>query len=516
MIHAALRTPDFKEQVSKARSRKGREHTTLWTADLDGEFWRMFPNGDVPEEAKVRISKYGVNSVHLGRLHVRDLKAFTDVDRMSNEDALGVAMAIKSEVEAMGGEMKGSGAATAFNLWRERFNAGKPWRNVNIETPDLDWYRNAYFGGRTQCYLHGVVHRAGHRPGRLIRRLNAPSFALEPGKTLVRIDMNSAFPAVARMPMPYIWGNYVDEFDLSVRCGIATATIRVGDGVRILPLRVDHDEEVKTGYPTAGSLVRGTWTYPMIREAIKNGATVQQVHKARSFCLEYRPLYKFMNCIYDRQSKTAPGPARNAIKEFGRRLYGKFGSSRWSLDLKPFSEAFNPYIDEDGLLRMPELPTAMVGTRCFVRERMLEFPVTANPIWAALISDRVSISLARVQTLLNEAACNVFYVDTDSALFACPTKDGKPVLPESIRERIGGELGQWKIDWVGDHVTLMGSKSYILQGESPKMSGIPKEISADLVRHGTASYTQNRTLLNKPRTIIFNMRGGRITQKGIQ
>ena len=136
MIHAALRTPDFKEQVSKARSRKGREHTTLWTADLDGEFWRMFPNGDVPEEAKVRISKYGVNSVHLGRLHVRDLKAFTDVDRMSNEDALGVAMAIKSEVEAMGGEMKGSGAATAFNLWRERFNAGKPWRNVNIETPD--------------------------------------------------------------------------------------------------------------------------------------------------------------------------------------------------------------------------------------------------------------------------------------------------------------------------------------------------------------------------------------------
>ena len=513
MIHEPLRTAEFKKQVDEARGRAGREHTTLWTSDLDGEFWRMFPNDDVPPEVKVRISKYGVNSVHWGRLHVRDVKGFTEVGRIGNEPAHHLAMTIKDAVEGMGGQLKGSGASTAFHLWREKFNAGKPWRNVNITTDDLDWYREAYFGGRTQCYLNGVIHRAGHRPGRLIRRMNAPSYELEPGKTLVRIDMNSAFPAVARRPMPYVWAKYSDELDLTIRCGIATVTIRTGEGVRILPERNRSQEGVTIGYPLPGSTIRGTWTYPMIREALKNGGKIVEVHRARSFCMEYFPLRRFMDSVYQTQSGMDKGPAQKAIKEFGRRLYGKFGSSRWTLDLKPFAESFNPYIDEDGILKMPELPTAMVGGRCFIAEKMPEYPVSSNPVWSAFISDRVSISLARVQMLLNEAGCNVFYVDTDSALFACPTKEGKPVLPDSIRERIGDELGQWKIDWTGDHVTLMGSKSYILQGEAPKMSGIPKVIAPDLVRHGRAEYTQNRTLLNKPRTIKFKMCAGRITSE---
>ena len=113
--------------------------------------------------------------------------------------------------------------------------------------------------------------------------------------------------------------------------------------------------------------------------------------------------------------------------------------------------------------------------------------------------------------LLNEASCNVFYVDTDSVLFACPTKGGKPHIPDSVKERIGGELGQWKVDWTGDYVTLLGPKTYGLQGQAPKMAGIPREITKDLMRHGRAEYTQNRTLLNEGRTITFKMCAGRIT-----
>jgi hypothetical protein len=73
---------------------------------------------------------------------------------------------------------------------------------------------------------------------------------------------------------------------------------------------------------------------------------------------------------------------------------------------------------------------------------------------------------------------------------------------------MGDGLGDWRIDWTGNYACLMGPKSYQLEGQRPKMAGVPVEVASNLVRDGHATYEQERTILTEPRTLSFKLRKG--------
>jgi len=506
-----------------------RTHLTLWTDRIESVFQDLVGVDGLTEKFDVSVGKSGLMAFHHGKVHIRSIEAYSDTpgrdirkEYNCGPDAEGRLRSlvrfmsdVDTETTALGLSKKaGTAASTAHALWRERFNPGRKWRcSQEDDAPEeMDWTRQALYGGQTIAKVRGVVYTPGNMPADLVKRLDAPAYETPKGFRIWRIDATSAYPSHMRRDFGYPWANLTDRFDLDDKHGVAEVDIEVNvNGPRVIPLRLVKDGLVRTVWPQGPATLRGVYTYLTLRESVAHGARIVEVHRACGYRTTHHPLKRLVSSVWRHQDGIKKKSVRKVIKSYSRRLNGRFGVSRWRSELVPLWQYFHMMQKDDDA----PLPRQTIGSDwCIMRTQQERYAQYAQPFWSATTIDRATIVLSRIVHELETAGLRVLYVDTDSVMFIAREGDGGlPEVPDSVRARmlIKG-LGGWKVDYVGDWCAIMGEKFYALDSGKCAFAGVPRDIQSELLHNGHAEYKQEATLFAPQRTINYRLHAGRIEE----
>lgn len=511
------------EKIS--RSYGYREHLTLWSDDVSASFLELIGT-DIDDKTKLSIGGGDLRAFHRSKVHIRGVDGYTDATTRaicsqygraddtdgrldSNASLIGD---IANQCAAMGlAKMKGTAAGSAHELWREKYNPGGRWRfkQSDAATEDLDFIRRGLYGGQTCAHVRGVIYTPGNMPRALVKNLGAPAYETPAGHRIFRIDARSAYPSVMRLDMPSPWHATTDEFCLKkYKHGVADVSVKVNQsGPRILPVRINDGEDYKTIWPTIG-IIAGVYTYTLLREAVKHGAEIIEVKRAISYTVSRAPLKTLVSDIWKASQGIENPIVAKCIKGFSRRLNGKFAVSRWRTKLTPLSD-YMDLLERDS---EAPLPKQIIGNWCVTREREEQYPAFSQPLWAALTIDRATVVLSRVVHELETSGIRVLYVDTDSVMFCAQEGEhGAPVLPPTVAARMGDGLGQWRVDWCGNWVAILGSKFYATD-TSCSFAGVPLSIQDELLHNGSARHTTRGSIFSGPRTLNYRIHNGEVQE----
>ena len=268
----------------------------------------------------------------------------------------------------------------------------------------VEKYRDGYYGGRVEVYRFGYV------PG-----------------PIRHYDVNSLFPSVmvdGEFPDLYSY-KITSDPDWAGAEGMADVTIRVPETeYPALPMRGSEDMVYPWG------TMRGMWPYPEIRQALRDGATIETVHGAYQHRRGPTPFKEYVEYCYEQRGRSQHEMDNVVWKLFMNSLYGKFGQ-RPELDM----------IFDDKFMKIESEPSP-----------------AANVIWAAYVT-----CLARVRLLgflRQTTAC--YYTDTDS-LFTPDT------LPTSKH------LGALKLEGVYTGMEAKGNKMYAIDLDPAEVAKLPEK-----------------------------------------
>lgn len=502
-----------------------REHLTLWCDDPERSFVDLIGE-NIKAGTKLAIGTGSLKAFHIGKIHVRGIEGYAEHTirevcedfglSLEPEDRMKACLSFIREVnaqsQALGLERpKGTAAANAHEIWRTRFNPSGRWRCPQAEesTEEIDFVRQALYGGKTISNVNGCIYTPGNIPKAIVDRLGCPAFETPPGFKVWRIDARSAYPSAMQRDLPYPYSGISERFNLDSKHGVALVQIKVNsNGPRVVPLRVIGESGVKTVWAEGGTIIEGVYTYLTLREAVKHGAEIIEVIKARTYSSSTYPLKRFMKSVWDAQSKIKRKTVQKSVKSFGRRLNGRFAVSRWKSELVPLYEYFET-MEKD-----PDapLPRMVIGDYCVSRIRQEKYPAHSQVLWSATTIDRTTIILSRIEHELESAGLRVLYTDTDSIMFIARDNGGMPDVPDSVKSRMGDKLGDYRVDWVGDWAIIFGPKFYALDNGKCSFAGIPTDIQTELLHNGIARYTQKETAFSKARNITFRLNAGRIEE----
>lgn len=354
-------------------------------------------------------------------------------------------------------DVKATLPSMALQLFHKQFYR-KPF--TPLPPPITEWLRNGYYGGRVEVYRFGEI------PG-----------------PIRHYDVNSLFPSVmvsGTYPNPATYREVTEargprRYAMNLdREGMADVTLHV-PMMEYPPLPVRGGTDIL--YPW-GEL-SGVWTYPEIRQALADGATIETLRHAVEFQPMPTPFKDYILFCYA-QRIAAPKHSLDDVlwKLYMNSLYGKFGQ-RAGLEM----------IYDDRQITLKTKPSA-----------------AANVVWAAYVT-----ALARVRLLgFLRSTGECFYTDTDS-LFT------HAVLPTSP------DLGALKLEGEYDSMEAVGNKMYAwhreahgpltgrgrcsLCGRLPdepcaqyKAKGVPKKVAEDFIRQGRAVYRKPARFRESRRT----------------
>jgi len=514
---------DIIEGISKEYSY--REHLTLWCDNVERTFVDLIGENIKPG-TKLAIGTGTLKAFHVGKIHVRGIEGYAEhsIKEICTDFGLGIEPEqrmkacldfigeINRESRALGlDKPKGTGAATAHEIWRTSFNPSGRWRCPQKEeaTEEIDFVRKALYGGKTISHLNGCIYTPGNMPKAIVDRLGCPAFETEPGFKIWRIDARSAYPSEMRRDLPSPYSGISDKFNLDSKHGVAHVRIKVNScGPRVIPLRIINDSGVKTVWPDGGTVLEGVYTYLTLREAVKHGAKIEEVYRARTYGSSSYPLKKFVGSVWDAQGKIERKTVKKSVKSFGRRLNGRFAVSRWKNELVPLYEYFQR-MEKDPTAPLPRM---VVGDYCVSRERQEKYPSHSQVLWSATTIDRATIVLSRIEHELESSGIRVLYTDTDSIMFVARDSGDGPEVPDGVRNRMGDKLGNYRVDWVGDWAIIFGPKFYALDNGKCSFAGIPNDIQEELLHNGIAQHTRKQTTFSKEKKVTYKLNAGRITE----
>lgn len=341
-------------------------------------------------------------------------------------------------VDEFESQLERTAAGTSMNVWRRNY--------LEAEYPILpkwhrEFIRESYRGGRTEMFHRGGVQEC------------------------YGYDINSLYPHVYtsyEFPLPRgMDGRLSPDRDtlhdhLDETEGFADVTIRAPDS-RIPYLRWwDHTRD-KLVFPTG--TMRDVYTYLEIREALKRGYELQEVHKTLTFHHTGNPFEDFGKDLYAlRQTYKEDGDEIRdlVLKLLLNSFYGRFGvdtssddagfyvfppedvdleSEIWEMSVNWTNDMMNAW--DDGELRYYFEP--FQGGP----------PVYTQPQWASYIT---AASRHELYTWFEEVGLeNVLYCDTDSVYSREP-------LPESM---LGSGLGDMDHEFTGP-ARFFREKGYVL------------------------------------------------------
>jgi len=306
----------------------------------------------------------------------------------------------------------------AFQLFKSLY----PYEPEPFPSMIKTLFREGYYGGRVEVYQTGKIHGP-----------------------INHYDINSLFPYVMResvFPRLDSWRR-TDAPNFK-REGIVRA--RLSCPMTMYPcLPVRAKDEILYPY---GELV-GVWTYPEIRQALKDGAKIQGVGEAIEFDSVCRPFISFVELCYNKRLAAESDFERLHYKLLMNSLYGKFGAKGALITIK-----------DD-------------------RERVMHASGnSANIIWSAYTT-----AYARLKLLALLRGCEtVYYTDTDSVF----TPREQPVSTD---------IGALKRVGVYTQAEFLGNKVYCVQRKprgawEGKARGVPKHQALDYIRTGKCVFSR--------------------------
>lgn len=301
-------------------------------------------------------------------------------------------------IESLGGTFKNTIASTAIATFKNKYLEDtyyQPAKHILLEQ------FKSYYGGRTEAFKRGYI------------------------KDYNYYDFNSLYPSVMEemeFPDPNtirITKTNTKDYIMNYE-GISKIKIYVPNSLKypVLPVRLETGKVI---FPTGN--IEGWYTHVEIREAMKNGAVLMEVHKTQYFLKTCRPFKRFVNDMYKlrKQYKLDNSSMELVVKLIMNSLYGKFGQK--------FNDKDNWMHESTVTLKQIENSKEIERKGEFIRLTKDMKPASfCIPIWASYVTAYGRIKLHRA---IKE--CEPVYVDTDSLVT-------KKELPES------NELGNLKLE----------------------------------------------------------------------
>lgn len=347
-------------------------------------------------------------------------------------------------------------ASQAFTAYRHRFMPKSI--TINDEKDIKDWERNAYFGGRTECFQIGKID----------------------GGPFVTLDVNSMYPYVMKNnKYPVRFLSYSDcprhdliEYNLAHYAVVAEIEVEteepayciINDGKLIFPI----------GSFTCWVCTRGL-SYAIRKGHLKRIKQIAYYEKEYIFA-DYIDYFMGLKTLYSQQNNHL---MRQTAKIFLNALYGKFGQK------KPITIE-EESVDEKGYWK-EEIADLVSGEMLTVTQlfntRFATYGKTSStksfPAIAAHITEDARFHLWDIITSIGRN--KVLYSDTDSV------KIRKKDLPFVDYPMDNDKLGALKNEGEDQELTIYGPKDY--ETESCwKAKGVPK--SAERIGPGQFKYNE--------------------------
>jgi len=295
-------------------------------------------------------------------------------------------------------------------------------------------------------------------------------------KNVYKLDINSQYPFVCENEL---YGNFpdlktekrikdpsVDILEKDNIMGIAEATIISPKGyIGYLPIRYNNYRL----YPT-GCLMRSYWTIFELKEAVKHGYEIVDIHDAIIYRkLPFRIFEGFYTKLYKLRQDTKDEIMKMVIKRVMNSLTGKFGERRAENKTKKISrEDLNKYLDYE--------VEALCGDGDLIIKKQIsdkKYSNYANGIVYAHITAYARDYLYKQLIKLPEK--DVLYLATDCIIFRNNHLD---------KFKVGKGLGEWKIESYGKEAEFFTEQYYSLDN-TLKSSGIKKkDVTIEGLRKG--------------------------------
>jgi len=349
--------------------------------------------------------------------------------RDSEVSALGLKFLLKA-FRRLGASFRPTIASTSMSLYKNYYLKNDYFRHSPKE---LDEQFNAYYGGRTEAFARGKI------------------------EDYFYYDVNSLYPFVMssrRYPDPNSkritnknTTEYIHEYE-----GCSDITIFIPETeFPILPYRFEN----KLLFPYG--TFRGWYSHVELREAIKRGATIKEVHRTYYFKETVDPFSRFIKDMYNKRMeyKKENNPMEYVVKILMNSLYGKFGQKFRNKDnWIPFPETIEELDKYDFFERF--------GNFIRVKQDYTEPSNFCIPIWALYTTSYARLHL---HSLIERAS--PVYVDTDSLM----TK--KKMIT-------GDDLGQLKLEMKINEGIVCKPKMYCIKGSKGdvvKIKGVGTRLS---------------------------------------
>lgn len=338
------------------------------------------------------------------------------------------------------GSFKPTIASQALEAFKQKFLDCEISTDQGLVQKDLE--RLCYYGGRTEANYIGDFDGG-----------------------ITCLDLNSAYPSVmydGLYPIRYKESRRNPRVDdiLSLPRDIGYfGEVEIECNVALYPVRLED----RLVFPTGRFI---TWlAMPELQQAIRKGHVV----KIRTLHLyDLRPIFKdYIREIYGkRQAASANGLTAVSLmyKYMLNSLYGKFGEHKkvWT----PVYESDNP---ENGYETVVNMETRKVEKYIHFNGKEYHLLNSSHKSHSFPLISAFVTSYLRVK--MNEAIervgqFNWVYCDTDSIYV---TELGLKRMSDLINE---DELGAWKIEKVGEGISIRGLKDYTFCSEN-KIKGIP-------------------------------------------
>ena len=325
-------------------------------------------------------------------------------------------------------------ASQAFNAFRHRFDRAPIY--IHNRPTVLELERDAYFGGRVECYRMGTFK-------------SGPYY---------KLDVNSMYPSVmASCPYPVKLVDYLEGPSVAMAYNLTMwnytiARCRLSTMAPYYPKRFKN----KLMFPT-GSF-RTVLHRPELLTALCNGHVMEVTELAVYNAGD--TFSSYVSTIYGlRRQYADQGNLVFAyiMKLFLNSLYGKFGQRGRETVLVGY--------DKDGACWQRESYDAKTGQtaiyRCIQgkvwRTEMMGEAYNSFPAIAGAVTSYGRDVLLNL--ILKAGWDNVFYVDTDSLIV---NDTGLDRLEDTLSE---SQLGGLKVEDKADEMTILGLKRYTFGGD---------------------------------------------------
>jgi DNA polymerase elongation subunit (family B) len=332
-------------------------------------------------------------------------------------------------------------AQLALNAYRHRFMDKKICIHRNQKAIELE--RQAYFGGRCECFRIGSYDQK-----------------------IYKLDVNSMYPFVMKdNPFPTKLVGIIENPDITY-----IKKLLYSGYCLICEVTINTEEPA---YPYRGKrllfpvgLFKTYLATPELVYALANNH-IQQIHRCSIYKAD-KIFTTFIEYFYTKKKEAEKHNnklERNFYKLIMNSLYGKFGQAIYT-----YKEIEYPATISYGSELAIDIETnerykvLFIDGKPYRREKT---PQLAYHTFIAIPSHVTSYARIYLWKLIKTAEIdNVFYVDTDS-LFV--NEKGY----SNLKEYIGNELGQLKVEGVYNHGEFYLPKFYVL-GEEVKRKGLTK------------------------------------------